>query len=292
MNRMFYTPPVTKNLLIVNCLCFAAYYVLSMRGIDLNNLLGLHFFLAPGFGLWQLVTYMFMHANLQHIFFNMFALWMFGRVLEQSWGGRRYLAFYLLCGLGAGVCQELWQLGEYLIMGLPQYDSVRVGVGQVVSMGEFLNSWTTVGASGAIYGVLLGFGMSYPEERILIFPIPVPIKAKFFVAGYAVIEIFSAFMVSDNTAHFAHLGGMLVGWLIIRHYRRRLRGGPSWGRRRQSWAERLRNLRHRTPPRRETHQEPPRTDQAEIDRILEKVRRSGYSSLTDEEKQKLFDRNR
>lgn len=308
MNRMLYTPPVTKNLLFINIIAFMACAVFGQRGTDLTELLSLHFIQAPDFRLWQLATYMFMHANLQHLFFNMLALWMFGRVMEQSWGARRYLLFYMACGIGAGVCQELWQYGQYFSMGLDQYDRVNMGGGYILEMGQYLNRWSTVGASGAVYGILLGFGMTYPEERILIFPVPFPVKAKWFVAFYAVIEVASAFFTNDNTAHFAHLGGMLVGYLIIRHWRRRARmaqGFTGWGnyrapqpgladRLRRMWRERRRQnpftgyRKKDDAPRQENT---PPANQEEIDRILEKVRRSGYSSLTEEEKRKLFDHN-
>ena len=126
-------PIVTKNLLIVNFLAFVATWILQQRGIDLTNFGGLHFFMASNFHLYQFVTYMFLHANLTHIFFNMFALWMFGCDVERAWGPRKYLLYYFVCGIGAGLCQELVQ---YVTMGYS----------------------ITIGASGAVYAVLLAFG--------------------------------------------------------------------------------------------------------------------------------------
>ena len=120
-------PTVTKNLLIINVLCFFGMLVAKRYGIDVENLLGLHFFLASDFNLSQLISYMFMHANFQHIFFNMFAVWMFGRVLEQVWGPRRFLTYYLICGIGAGLIQELVQYLEYAFT-LSNYDSVNLGI--------------------------------------------------------------------------------------------------------------------------------------------------------------------
>ena len=213
-------PPVTKNLLIINVLCFLGYMVAQKYGIDLNNTLGLHFFLASDFNLAQLVTYMFMHANFQHIFFNMFAVWMFGRTLEMVLGSKRFLTYYMVCGIGAGLVQELVQYIQYA-MELSHYDGVNTGL-EVIPMAEFLNLMTTVGASGAVYVILLAFGMLFPESKMFVFPIPFPIKAKFFVIGYAVIELFAGFGSSgDGVAHFAHLGGMIFGFLLIMYWRKK-----------------------------------------------------------------------
>lgn len=213
-------PPVTKNLLIINVLCFFGYMVAQKYGIDLNNTLGLHFFLASDFNLAQLVTYMFMHANFQHIFFNMFAVWMFGRTLEHVLGAKRFLTYYMVCGIGAGLMQELVQYVQYA-MELSHYENVNTGLA-IIPMAEFLNMMTTVGASGAVYGILLAFGMLFPESKMFVFPIPFPIKAKFFVIGYAVIELFAGFGSSgDGVAHFAHLGGMIFGFLLIMYWRKK-----------------------------------------------------------------------
>ena len=212
-------PTVTKNLLIINVLLFLGKLVAQKYGIDLTNYLGLHFFLAPDFNLAQLVTYMFMHANFTHIFFNMFALWMFGRTLETVWGPKRFLTFYMVCGLGAGVVQELVQFVNYSLT-YAQYDSVNTGV-SIIPMSQFLNLWTTVGASGAVYGILLGFGMLFPNSEMFVFPIPMPIKAKYFVIGYAALELLLGMAGGDSVAHFAHLGGMLFGWLLIIYWRKK-----------------------------------------------------------------------
>ncbi len=216
-------PPVTKNLLIINILAFIATLTFQRIGVDLNNLLGLHFFMASDFRIYQLITYMFMHGGFTHIFFNMFAVWMFGRILERVWGSRNFLIFYLVCGIGAGLTQEIVQYGEYMLT-LREYTSVNLGYA-VVPMAEYLNMMNTVGASGAVYGILLGFGMTFPNEKIFIFPLPMPIKAKYFVAIYALIEIFSGIYnaSADNVAHFAHLGGMLFGLLLIIYWRKKSR---------------------------------------------------------------------
>ena len=169
-------PPITKNLLIINVLCFFASIAFASHGIDFDELFGLHFFLASHFRPWQLFTYMFMHAGWQHLFFNMFAVWMFGRIMEQTMGQGRFLFYYLTCGLGAGLMQELVQVMQYWYLGYGSFEQVSLG-GTLVPMADYLNRWNTVGASGAVYGILLAFGMTYPEERMFIFPLPVPIKA-------------------------------------------------------------------------------------------------------------------
>ena len=206
-------PTAVKNLLIINAIMFLADLALTRFGINLSNVLGLHFFMASDFRPWQLLTYMFMHGNFSHLFFNMFALWMFGNTLENIWGTKRFLLFYILCGLGAGLMQEGVQYIEY-VTKLSQYQNVNMG-GSIIPMGQYLNYMTTVGASGAIYGLLLAFGMMFPNSMIYLYFL-VPIKAKWFVIGYAVIELLTGiFYTSDGVAHFAHLGGMLVGLVIL-----------------------------------------------------------------------------
>mgnify|MGYP000626948253 FL=1 len=181
-------PTVTKNLLIINVLMFLGTIVAQSYGIDLAQYLGLHFFLAEDFNAAQLITYMFMHAGFAHIFFNMFAVWMFGRILEQVWGPKRFLFYYLVCGIGAGIIQEVVQYIHYETV-LSAYDSVNTGMA-IIPMEEYLNMMTTVGASGAVYAILLAFGMLFPNQQMFIFPLPVPIKAKYFVIGYALIELY------------------------------------------------------------------------------------------------------
>ena len=208
-----FLPVVVKNLLIINAIMFLADVVLARFGIDLNSIFGLHFFMASDFRPWQLLTYMFMHGNFSHLFFNMFALWMFGNTLENIWGAKRFLIYYLLCGLGAGFLQEGVQYIQYATT-LSNYQNVNMG-GAIIPMSQYLNLMTTVGASGAIYGLLLAFGMMFPNAMIYLYFF-VPIKAKWFVIGYALIELLTGvFSSGDQVAHFAHLGGMLVGLIII-----------------------------------------------------------------------------
>ena len=217
-------PAVTKNLLIINVLCYFGIIVANRYGIDLKDVLGLHFFLASDFKLFQLISYMFMHADIQHIFFNMFAVWMFGRTLEQVMGPKRFLIYYMVCGIGAGLVQELVQYIQYT-MEWSHYDAVNTGL-SVIPMDEYLNLMTTVGVSGAVYGILLAFGMLFPNSQMFVFPLPFPIKAKFFVIGYAVIELFSGLGSSgDGVAHFAHLGGMIFGFFLIMYWRKKNNNG-------------------------------------------------------------------
>ena len=294
-------PVVTKNLLIINVLMFIATFVFQRTGVDLNEMLGLHFFKASNFSVYQIVTYMFMHGGWTHLFFNMFALWMFGCVVENVWGQKKFLFYYISCGIGAGILQEFVQYISYFVIdGIDNYNYVNMS-GVRITVDEFLNQLTTVGASGAIYGILLAFGMLFPEERIVIFPLPIPVKAKWFVCGYAVIELFSALGTSgDGVAHFAHLGGMLFGLLMILYWRKHPNGGNGYGKSgggqffgnlRDRWKQRKNDHLHQTSERdREwEYNRQKKAEQDEIDAILDKIRRSGYDSLTEKEKKKLFD---
>lgn len=311
-------PTVTKNLLILNVLAFVAYIIFSGMGIDLNNLLGLHFFLSNDFHLWQLVTYMFMHGGYMHILMNMFMLWMFGMVMENVWGSKKFLLYYMVTGIGAGLCQELAQYTTYMAEGLNHYQYVATEMGRM-PMENYLSLWTTVGASGAVYGVLLAFGLTFPNERMFIIPIPIPLKAKWIIFGSIAIELFSAMGTSnDGVAHLAHLGGMLFGYLLIRYWRKHPYSdgdfGMDKGRRffdnmRSNWENRTNRSAGNNQERgndgfqwNTTHtqqtQQPEsdwdynarkKKEQEEVDRILDKIRKNGYDSLTKDEKQKLFD---
>ena len=300
-------PTMTKNLLIVNILAFVATWVLEQRGIELTSLLGLHFFLASDFHIYQFITYMFLHGGLTHIFFNMFALWMFGAVIERVWGPKKFLFYYISCGIGAGIAQELVQYATYMYDGLAAYQYVNAG-GVQMTIDSYINLWTTIGASGAVYAILLAFGMIFPNERLFIIPFPFPIKAKWLVVGYIAIELFSAMSgPGDGVAHMAHLGGMLFGFLLIRYWQKHpdssQRFGRSYGqeffdnmKRRYDQRQQSNGMRAERPnPRRESDEEynaRKRKNQEEVDAILDKIRKSGYDSLTKEEKQKLFDQSR
>ena len=193
MNPYFKTPPVVKNLLIANCVVYLAIMLLPEFNHFCAKYLQLwwvdtyHF----NFHTYQFVSYMFIHGDLGHLFFNMFALWMFGRTLEYEIGSKRFLTYYMVCGIGAALIQVglASMLGEQMIL---------------------------LGASGAVMGLLLAFGLMHPNNMVLVFPIPFPIKAKWFVIGYAVLEIvLGSSGASTGVAHFAHLGGMVWGLVLL-----------------------------------------------------------------------------
>ena len=322
-------PTITKNLLIINIICFLATVVTQAR-IDLNTAFGLHYWQATNFSLYQMFTYMFMHGSWTHLFFNMFALWMFGGIMERTFGRNRFLTYYIICGLGAAVCQELSQTVYVYSLIAPQGATLHDLFNLSIADRAALNSLTTVGASGSIYGLLLAFGMTYPEERLFVFPLPVPLKAKWFVCGYVVIELLSAMSQrGDGVAHVAHLGGMLFGYIMIRMWRksksdynhrtghfsdgwdgyeikdntdtilgkirrwfkidnpndnvnRNDKGNSTFGGVEES-------QRHASDWQYNAQKKKKET---EIDKILDKIRQSGYASLTEEEKKKLFEQSK
>ncbi|MCH5327835.1 MAG: rhomboid family intramembrane serine protease [Coprobacter sp.] len=223
-------PPVTKNLIIINLLFWLAELSLRKSGINLVDFLGLHYIGAERFNAIQLVTYMFMHdpSSFGHVFFNMFSVFVFGRTLEMVWGGKRFLVYYLITGIGAGLVQELTWYIDYVQQGMSAYDSVNMG-GVIISMDAYLDKWVTVGASGAVFGILLAFGMLFPNAELFVMFIPIPVKAKYFVIFYGVMELFLGVgnFSGDNIAHFAHLGGMLFGFFLIRYWKKKgLGDGP------------------------------------------------------------------
>lgn len=297
-------PSITKNLLIINVLAFFATWVFEKQGLDLTATFGLHFFMAKDFSFYQLVTYLFMHGSFMHLFFNMFAVWMFGTVMERVWGPKRFLIYYLVCGIGAGIIQEGVQYINYANENLAAYDFVMTSSGRITTE-AYLNLWTTVGASGAVYAILLAFGMTFPNERMFIIPFPFPIKAKWLIGGYIVIEVWSALNTpGDGIAHMAHLGGMLFGFLLIRYWRKhpnieqRFNGQNGFFQQmKKQYENKRRNTFHYQPStetsRWEEHKEKEEDSarQAEIDAILDKIRKSGYDSLTKEEKKKLFEQS-
>ena len=234
-------PPVTKNLLVINIMLWLGEFI--FQGFAERTLLprlGLHYIGSDLFNPAQLFTYMFLHdpSGITHIFFNMFSLWMFGRILERVWGGKRYLLFYLVCGVGAAFAQEaVWAMTwrhEYIqgiaaLNGLT-YDHMQQIVDQATAAGDsgFLagmadmkSRMMTVGASGAIFGLLLGFAFVFPNMPLYLFFIPVPIKARYMVIGYAVLEFFFGVQGGGTIAHFAHLGGMLFGLAMMLYWKKK-----------------------------------------------------------------------
>lgn len=230
-------PPVVKNLLILNCLIWLAMTLIPSVDDVFSRLLALHYFTSPGFNPAQLFTHMFLHANLSHLFFNMFALAMFGGVIERSMGSKRFLFYYIVCGLTAA----LVQLGAYAVainyhenllhlsaeelsaVTNEGWELIKNGYNYTGDLGELnaLINGSMVGASGAIYGVLLAFGMLYPNAPVYIFFVPFPVKAKWLVIGYGVLELLQGLGgFADNVAHFAHLGGMIGGLILILWWKR------------------------------------------------------------------------
>lgn len=258
-----------KNLLIINVLCYAALFVVQRSfAFDLNDLLGLHYAQAPAFGPWQLLTFMFMHGSLTHLFCNMFALWMFGPLIEEGLGTKRFLLYYLVCGVGSGLIQQfavhfdvapLTTAVDQLLSNLNP-DAVQLFMANhvravsnesyalindfiksynelihtdpgaaldrarqfaVAYQDAYLDAHVTVGASGAVFGLLLAVGLMYPNMQVMLLFPPIPMKAKWFVLAYGLLELVAGIHGSqlDNVAHWAHLGGMLFGFILLRQWR-------------------------------------------------------------------------
>jgi len=261
-------PEVVKNLLIINGLLFLATVSLEMQGISLTKWFALHQFQSEDFMPHQLITHFFMHGNFTHLLVNMFALWMFGRILENEWGGKRFLAYYMITGLGAatlhlGVIQyQIFELSNGLpeLIELAKNGRYNPAISESLKLTQLIST-PTVGASGAVFGLLLAFGMLFPNTRLYLFasflilfsfeiifsiPLPIfnifivlliisklspdlnyyiwytiPIKAKYFVIGYGVLELVLAIMINnDGIAHFAHLGGMIFGFLLLKYWQK------------------------------------------------------------------------
>lgn len=223
--------PAVKNIMIINVLIYLACFVVP--GLS-ENLTG-YYFASPNFRPWQIVTHMFMHSmsDFTHIFFNMYALYLFGTALENYWGTKKFVIYYMTCGIGAfflhmGVSyfeiQKMMQaltdreIYQVMITGLEEGKAYKV---QMVDLYSAINTGV-VGASGAVFGVLLGFGMLFPNtELMLLFP-PIPLKAKYFVMIYGAIEFYLAMRqtAGDNVAHYAHLGGMIFGYLLLKYWQK------------------------------------------------------------------------
>lgn len=221
MNRI-HIPPVVKNLLIINILFFVATWLFQQRGISLDNMLAVYYFDSPKFRWWQPISYMFMHGGIAHIFFNMFALYSFGSLLESRWGAKKFIIFYLITGLGALALQWAVQAFEVhqLIGQITMFDGWQKHItsqAQVDTLGSIYYGGM-LGASGAIFGLLVAFGMLYPNAELFIMFIPVPVKAKYIIPVYILIELSLgiAQFEGDSIAHYAHLGGALIGFLLIK----------------------------------------------------------------------------
>ena len=261
-------PPIVKNLIIINVLMVLLQFVLAQFNIDLADHLGLHYWRSPLYKPWQLITHIFMHGSafdvnvtVMHLFSNMFALWMFGSILENLWGAKRFLVFYMICGVGAALCHlavlgyenNIYETAFYNYQQSPTLDAyikfvhsnnldryqdfVRLQAHWETDPGctscinqsiDYFNQLyaikineATVGASGAVFGILFAFGYLFPNTLLYIYFL-VPIKAKYVVGAYALFEIYAGIQNSagDNIAHFAHLGGMLVAFIILKIWNR------------------------------------------------------------------------
>lgn len=232
-------PPAIKNLIIINFIFWLASIILpKYANIDIVDWLGLHYWLSDKFNPAQLITYMFLHdtSSFSHIFFNMFGLWMFGKNIEMFWGAKRFLIFYFVTGIGAGIIQELTWMIDYVPMvnAINEYASSKdisqlmpylkniqentiIPIDQLMDFKtQLLNQPITVGASGALFGILLAFAMLFPQARMFMIFIPIPVRAPYFVAFYALAELFMGIGGNaDGIAHYAHLGGMLFGLILI-----------------------------------------------------------------------------
>lgn len=222
-------PPVVKNLIAINIILWLASVVspglLHRFGVntELSDILGMHYWASSKFNAAQLITYMFMHAGFEHILFNMFALYMFGGILERLWGPKRFLFYYLVTGIGAAIVQQLFWTVEFHSALTAINHAISTDLVNAQSLIEqkrqFLDSpyFITIGASGAVFGLLLAFGWIFPNQELYVMFIPIPIKAKYFVFFYGIVELFMgvAQFSGDSIAHFAHLGGMLFGAILI-----------------------------------------------------------------------------
>ncbi|HEY8895029.1 MAG TPA: rhomboid family intramembrane serine protease [Niastella sp.] len=205
-------PPVIKNLAIANALVFIAELTF---GEPLINVLALHYYQSPEFGLWQFLTHMFTHGSIPHILFNMLALWMFGSTLEDIWGGKRFLTFYLLCGLGAAVVL----LGAHTIelnMLMKKFNDGQMIAEEFEIRKEMIIESTAVGASGAINGVMVAFAWLFPNSLVYLY-FAIPVKVKYVVGAYFLLDLFGGInpRTGDNVAHFAHVGGAIVGLILV-----------------------------------------------------------------------------
>lgn len=281
-------PPVTKNLLVINLAVWLFDMLAQRVGVDLTGLFGLVNWSAASFQgtwsfhIWQPFTYMFLHANFWHLFCNMFAVLMFAPAIERQWGSQRFLTYYMVSGVGAALVQQLvWMLT----------------IGSAMSV--------TIGASGAVFGILFAFGWLFPQVKMFLLFIPIPIPSRYFVALYAIFELFEGISstAGDNVAHFAHLGGMLFGWLLLLYWKKSgavafepyEHDSEIWQRIKRRFTSRKKKETEQTTSRTYHYQAPvddagasSRKSDDEVNRLLDKIKHSGYDSLTQEEKDRLF----
>ena len=214
-------PVVIKNLIIINALVWLAQITIGKDLLSIEDLFALHHFSSVNYHFWQFITYMFLHSSdsFFHILFNMFALWMFGSTLENLWGPAKFLAFYLVCGLGAGLTQAIaltYDISQYNAM----FEAGQLGAAELFALANV----PTLGASGAVMGIFAAFAYTFPNSQMIILPIPFPIKAKWALLGLGVLDVLGG-ISSESTgiAHFAHLGGAAVGIIIVMIWNKRNR---------------------------------------------------------------------
>ena len=325
-------PPGIKNLLIINVLVFLATIVFAKTGTcDLDKWLGLHFIGATDFHPWQFITYMFMHANFEHIFFNMFALWMFGAAVENLWGTKRFLIYYFITGIGAAIVHYtviFFQIhptmallnqflndptmatfqtlvnenpGKYLNSQALQQMSAMLQanistlsdcvVAAETAKVNILNSFNIIGASGAVYGILLAFGMLFPNAQIFIYFL-VPIKAKWLVIIYGALELITGLTTTDGVAHFAHLGGMIFGIILILLWHKMDQQPATYQPDRSYFRKRKEKYyvseESRRPMSDEEYNARRAAEKQHVDTILDKISEKGYDALSQEEKDFLY----
>ncbi|MBK6830714.1 MAG: rhomboid family intramembrane serine protease [Flavobacteriales bacterium] len=243
------TPTVVKNLVIINALMLLIKVMGDgqLLGYDLDEVLGMHYIGSPEFKPWQLVTYMFMHGNFWHLLSNMFGLFFLGSMLEYRWGSKRFLTYYMICGVGAAVLNmgvQAWEysqiaayldpkdIAQFKLRGFEWINENFTTIEEVdpgwIKLAQLFYT-PMVGASGAVFGILIAFGMLYPNTELMIFPLPIPIKAKYFVLLYGGYELYAGYASyaglpggGGNVAHFAHIGGLVVGFITVMIWKRRL----------------------------------------------------------------------
>jgi membrane associated rhomboid family serine protease len=217
MSRFQSVPSAIKNLIIVNVLMFMAQFV--FQKYDVEGLLALHYYKSPDFRIYQLVTHMFLHSRglIFHLIFNMFALWMFGSILENLWGTKRFLLFYFVCGIGAGICQIMANAVELNLLARKLADG-RILVQEYEALGGAIFHSQALGASGAVMGVFAAFAYLFPNTQLFIIPFPFPVKAKYAISALILLDLFGGIypQYGGNIAHFAHLGGVLFGFVLVK----------------------------------------------------------------------------
>ncbi len=219
-NHLQRTTPIVLNLIIINVLVFAAQNMIPQSQFDVNEWGSLHYFKSPLFKPHQLITHMFMHLNIAHILFNMFGLWMFGTILERYWGPKKFLIFYLICGVGSAVLEQFIQPYDALQMAKMSEEYLNKGIPLNLITEAYLNNSSSLGASGAIMGVFAAFAYLFPNTELYLMFIPIPVKAKYAIPFFVLIDLFGGVyrIKGDNIGHFAHLAGALIGFLLVLYW--------------------------------------------------------------------------